>query len=203
MATVDLVNLSDAKAHLNIPGTDTSHDAELQGFIDAASEVVNYDAGPQTPMTYTETYRTAGRSRICLDHVPVIDVQSMTEYVGVQAWTLTLQPPGSTTDNYGFSIDIPEAGTIVRRSGAGTEINFFGPVVTVTYTAGQSSVRADVRMAVLEDIRGLYQQTQQGGKVGGGQIGAGGDDQWMAGPMHLFPRLTMLLEGRARTQSIA
>ena len=84
------------------------------------------------------------------------------------------------------------------------ETPFWGPVV-VAYTAGIEDVSPDIRLAVLEDIRGLFQQTQQGMRppAFGGGGGPGGGDTWTVGPMRQFPRLAALLEGAGRTQSIA
>lgn len=199
-----LITLDDVHAHLNIPASDISHDVELQGFIDAATAAISYATGPVQPTVYSET-RDGGSPVIMLDHPPIITVNSVIEYVGQVARTLTAQAPGATVDNYGYSLDDAVSGKLVRRSSAGTPMPFWGGpgAIVITYTAGIVSIPADVRMAALEDLRGLYQQTQQGGAVGGGQIGAGGDDQWNVGPMRLFPRLAMLLDGPGRTQSIA
>lgn len=198
-----LVTLAQVHDVLNIPTVDTSHDAELQRYIDAATATVTYITGPLTPTTFTEV-RDGGAPVIMLDNPPVQSITSVIEYVGATGYTLTSQAPGATTDNYGYSLDDPASGKLVRRSSAGMPMPFFGGrgAVVITYIAGVSSVPPDVVMAALEDIRGLYQQTQQGGKVGGGSIGSGGDDQWSVGPMHLFPRLAMLLDGPRRAQSI-
>jgi hypothetical protein len=157
-----------------------------------------------TSTQFTET-RDGGNPVIMLDNCPVITIDSVTEYVGVISYPLTSQPPGSTVSMWGYSLDDPAAGKLVRRSSAGMPMPFLGGhgSVVITYHAGQSTLPADLTLAILEDIRGLYQQTQQGGRPGGGAIGAGGDDQWTAGPMHLFPRLAMLLDSGTRTQSIA
>lgn len=196
-----IVTMADVHGQLNIPDADTSHDAELQGYIDAAAAIVGYEVGPITPTQFVETHRPAG-STVMLDQSPIISVVSVVEYWGRLAHSLTLQPPGSTVDNFGFSVDLANAGMLVRRSSAGTEISFLGTPVVVTYVAGYSVVPADVRLAVLEDIRGLYQQTQQGGRPsltgGGGPAG----DAWSSGPTHLFPRLAHILSGPSRTQSV-
>jgi hypothetical protein len=195
----DLVTLSDVHDFLNIPTGDTSHDTKLQHYIDAASQIVAYEVGDVTSTTHTETHVPTG-SRIILDWVPVLSIQTVTEYVGVLPYTLTSQPPGSTSDNYGYSLDLPNAGVLVRRDAAGQECNFFGSPVVVAYTSGRTSIPSDVFLAVLEDIRGLYQQTQSGGRPG---FQTPGSDQWNAGPLNLFPRLRAVLASSVRTQSIA
>lgn len=201
-----LVTLAQVRDVLNIPQTDMSHDAELQRYIDAATATVTYITGPLAPTTFVEV-RHGGTPVIMLDNPPVISITSVVEYYTPSGRPLTLQPLGSTTDAFGYELVDAVAGKLVRRSSAGYEAPFWGgrDSIVITYVAGVSTVPADVVMATLEDIRGLYQQTQQGGRssLGGGAIGAGGDDMWTAGPMHLFPRLNMLLEGPNRTQALA
>lgn len=205
-----LVAMSDVLRHCGLAQTDTTYLVELQTMIDAATPIVEYITGPINPLVVTsEVYPTThGESRLILRSVPVQSVQSVIEYIGITAWTLTSQPPGATVNNYGYSLDRPEAGLLVRRSAFGQEMPFLGTVVVVSYTAGLpvingvTQVPPDVKLAVLEDIRGLFQQTQLGGRPKFGASLAD-EDGWTVGPLHLFPRLAAVLEGRARTQSIA
>lgn len=199
---MSLVTVSDAKDHLNIPSTDTSHDTKLQGFIDAADAVITYLTGPVEPTSYTEVH-SGGGPTIVLLHPPVISVQSVTEYVGPTAYTLTQAELGQSAGAYSFSLDDPEAGIIARRYTGGLAGNFAGGYrnVAVTYTAGRTTTPADIRMAVLEDLRGLYQQTQMFGRPPFSSSAT--EDDWSPAPMHLFPRLSMLLDGPSRTPSIA
>ena len=115
-------------------------------------------------------------------------------------------PLGVSSSVYGYTLDDPVSGKLTRRTSGGFISPFIGgrQSVVIVYVAGQAAVPADIRLAALEDIRGLYQQTQQGGRgsLGGGALGAA-SDTWSAGPMHLFPRLNMLLQGPTRTQSLA
>lgn len=203
MAVTALVTLDDVHQHLNIPSTDTSHDIELGGFIDAATSFIEYVAGDVIPASYSETYETWRADTIMLRHTPVLQVTSVTEYIGINAYTLTAQPPGSTVDNYGYSLDIPEAGLLVRRSAVGTRMAFLGPTVVVAYTAGRDTVSGDIRMATLEDIRGIYQLTQLGGRPQFGTTSINPSEDWRVGPLKLFPRLAALLDGPGRAQSIA
>ena len=203
---LEVVSLDDLHAHLNIPVSDTSHDDELRGFADAALATIAYINGPLTPTTFTEV-RNGGSPVIMLDNPPVISITSVTEFYTQGGQALSLQPLGGATSSaYGYSLDDPIAGKLVRRTSGGYESSFIGGrnSVVITYVAG-AQLAPDVQLAMLEDIRGLYQQTQQGGRasLGGGAIGAGGDDQFSVGPMRLFPRLAELLAGPDRTQSIA
>lgn len=202
--TPGLVTLDDVHDHLNIPYSDYSHDTELQGFIDAADDLIPYDTGPLVPTVITGEVHNeaAGRDRIVLYETPVISVEAVNEYVGPQVRALTSQPLGTSSfDNYGYSLDDLNHGVLYRRIGSGMLGSFFG-YVTVDYTAGRATVPAGIRMAVLEDIRGLYQQTQLGGRPAFGSSGAE-DDTWNVGPMHMFPRLANLVEKYRRLPGLA
>ena len=198
-----LVSMADVRAHLNLDPSDVSHDVELQGFIDAMGPVISYMTGPVVPTTFTNESHNGGGPHIMLFNPPIISVQSVTEYAGNITYTLSQQQPGATVDNYGFSIDSFASGMLTRRGVAGVPLPFYGfdGGVIVSYTAGLASIPPDIRMAALEDLRGLYQQSQQGGRPAFG--GGAEDDSWSSGPLDLFPRLAMLLVGRRRTQSIA
>lgn len=201
--TTDLVTLTDVKAHLNIPTSDTSNDTELGGFIDAASDFITYIAGPVVSTPLTETHRTrGGLYYVMLRQPPVLSITSVVEYVGTVGYTLTQQQPGSTVDNWGYSINLA-SGALVRRSSAGTRMPFLGGDLVVAYVAGRVSVPPQIRLACLEDIRGLWQRTQLGGRPAFDDGGSSGSDGWTSGPLNLFPRLKALLDGATRTPSIA
>lgn len=200
-----LVALADVHDHLNIPAADTTHDVELQGFIDAVSSLIVYSTGPMSPLVITGEvhHEAAGRDRIVLYETPVISVQQVVEYVGPQARPLTSQPLGSASfDNYGYDLPDLASGVVYRRIGSGLLGTFFG-YVTVSYTAGYQALPADVRLAVLEDIRGLYQVTQQGGRPAFGQNTGAGEEPAGVSPTHLFPRVQQLLARTRRVQGIA
>lgn len=202
--STSLVSLGDVKAHMNIPTTDVSNDVELQGFIDAATDLIPYDTGPilPTPIVGEVHNEAVGRRAIVLYNSPILTVESVTEYVGTQTYVLTAQPSGAPGyDNYGYSFDDPFQGILHRRLGWGILGAFLGYVV-VSYTAGYGQIPPGIRLAVLEDIRGLYQQTQLGGRAAFASSGAE-DDSWTAGPLNLFPRLDNLLHKYSRVQSIA
>jgi len=196
-----LVTLDDVHKHLNIPDSDTTHDVELQGFIDAAEAIIVYNVGPVEETTFTEVH-SGGGPTIVLDNPPVISVTSVTEYVGPVAYALTQAELGVAAGAYSFSLDDPAAGIICRRYTGGLAGNFAGGYrnVQVVYVAGRATVPADIHMAVLEDLRGLYQESQQGGRPS--FTGTAEEETWSAGPMHLFPRLAGILSGPSRTPSI-
>lgn len=151
-----LITLDEAKAFLNI--TSTTYDAELQDYIDAASTAAEFYVGDITGGTWTE-HHDGGDSTIYTRHTPIQSVTSLTEYVGSITYTLTNQPLGSSVDAWGYTIDDPAAGRIVRRSASGIAWRFAPGVgnVTITYTSGvPGTASASVRMGVEFVVRHLW-----------------------------------------------
>lgn len=159
--TSTAITLPDVKRHLSI--TESTHDAALQDLIDAAVGVVEGLIGPLTPKTYSEVYNGGGY-RLVLRHAPVVSVSSVVENWGTINYTLTNQPVGQATDAYGYDIDDPEAGILVRRTVGSFPFPFFSGIgnVAVTYTAGRTSVPGPVKLAVLRQIRDLWSDYQSG-----------------------------------------
>lgn len=197
-----LVTLDDVKAHLNIDPNVTDGDTELQGFIDAATAYIQSLTGPIVPRQFTETH-SGGGSTIVLRNAPVLQVDSVVEYVGPTGYTLTRADLGTDGGAYSYSLDDPRAGIIRRRWNGGLVGAFIGGErnVLVTYWAGQASVPADIRMAVLQDIAGLYQPSQMGTNPYGSDTALGNAP---LNPMNLFPRVAEILSATStRTPSIA
>jgi hypothetical protein len=150
----DLVTLQQVRDHLNL-GSDTTHDTELQLYIDAVTEHVASKFGVLPSQSFTERLTPVDdgygehRWRFWPAHYPIISVTSAvaedeTEYTS----GFTVSPGGAS-----FRQD---------------DITAFGEW-TVTYVAGYGSIPADLKLAALEDIRGLYQPGQIGtsGPLGG------------------------------------
>ncbi|MFF5029245.1 hypothetical protein ACFY2J_34180 [Streptomyces collinus] len=160
-----VVDLRSVKAHLNLPETDTSQDAELQGFILAAGDLARDVVGPLLPEQHTE-WHDGGSPAITLEWLPLVSVQSVTEYVSASTWVLTEQPLGTSTDAYGYTVDL-DRGQIARRATGGAVCFPAGTKnVKVVYTAGRAggAIPWTVRLGALELIRHLWQLTQQGGR---------------------------------------
>lgn len=167
-----IVDLPSVKLHLNIPLTDVSNDGELQGFILAAGELARDVVGPVLAEARTE-WHNGGSTTVSLDSQPVASVQSVTEYVAATSWDLTEQPLGTSTDSYGYTVDL-DLGVIVRRA-VGDAIPFPRGTknVRVVYTAGRGGmVTWAIRLGALELIRHLWQLTQQGGRLKWAKTGA-------------------------------
>lgn len=195
-----LVTLTDVHNHLNIPTADTSHDTELQGFIDAAQPVVEDVVGPVVNVTLDEWYDGGGMF-LSVRHRPIVSVTSVTEYIGTSTYTLTqcATPDLGTTYSYSFET----SGQIVRRSAGGGMRAFPDGTsnVRVVYVAGRATVPANIRMGTLEVIRHNYQLGQQGGRPA---FGGGAEDvAWTPSGFAIPTRAIEWLTPNRRHPSIA
>lgn len=173
-SSVDIVTLDEAKTFLNI--TVATFDAELAGFITAASQMWINRVGPVGSAVFTEWY-DGGTSRIALRNTPVLSVTSVVESYGSTVhYTLTPQDlaAGPSSDAWGYTIDTT-TGLLTRRA-AGVAISFAPGQrnVQVVYTAGYAAIPEDIKHAVDLLIMHLW-QTQRGGSKRPGQ---GGTDDW-------------------------
>ena len=163
MAVTAIVQLADALAELNLPSTPSDGGAKLQGFIDAATAVIEDIVGHVVPGTATETY-DGGDTTIYLRQLPVLSVTGIVETIGLIDYTLTSQPVGSPIDNFGFTLDDPATGRVTRRSAGSQPFPFYANTanIAVTYTYGRATVPANIRLAALELLRFWWQQGAQG-----------------------------------------
>lgn len=184
-AVTALVTLAETRTHLNFGAGDTSHDTELEGFIDAATPVIEDLAGAVVGATWTneEHIGVAGQV-VYLRHVPVYSVTTLVEYRSGAAATLTgvaTAALGSTVNSYSVDLD---TGRVIRSDGC-------GQIVVATYVSGRAAVPSNVRLATLELVRHLYQLTQQGGRPAFG--GATEDGPWMPSGFAVPTRVMELL----------
>jgi hypothetical protein len=163
-----IVSLADAEAELNMTATPSDGGTKLQGFIDAASVVIEDIVGPVIGRTTTEIH-DGGDVSIFLWHAPVISIASIVETIGFTNYTLTAQPVGSPTDNYGYTLDDARVGRITRRSAGSTPVTFYANTgnVSITYSYGRTSLAIadgfdgpNIRLATLKLIRHMWAQEQ-------------------------------------------
>jgi len=198
-----LLTLPDVYAHLQIPATQQTDVAtQLQGFIDAATSVIQDITGPIVQQTYSEV-KDGGGTTIAVCHVPIVTVTSLVEYIGATGYTLVEAELGAPCGQYSYSLDEPSHGIITRRYSGGFAGQFAAGEsnIAITYTAGQSAVDPEIRMATLLDIQGLWTQSQYAGTSSA--FGSGfdntADSEWSATlPMNLFPRLMSVLQAPKR-----
>lgn len=163
-----IVDLPSVKAHLNITRDDPAQDDELQGFISAASEMARDVVGPILGEQHTQWF-DGGRPTVVPDWLPVVSVESVTEFYGLSRFLLTEQPLETQDNAFGFTVDY-DTGQITRRTFGGEQARFAAGTknVQVVYTSGRGVVPYSVRLGTLELIRHLWSMTQQGGLQRGG-----------------------------------
>lgn len=181
----DLVTLDQVLSHLNLaenPPTDLS---ELELFVSAATAHFEERFGILPTGTYTEVVRVrddwSGLYRQWLRPLrwPITSVVSVTSEDGATV--------------YATDLVISADGRAIRHDSIG-----YGDW-TVVYTAGQTPP-ADLQLAVLEDIRGLYQPGQIGPPATFGAFDI--DDGGAAGfrPINLWPRIDAWINARLGSQ---
>lgn len=174
----DLVTLAELNDVLNLDG-DTTHDVELELYIDAVTAHVSANYGDLPSGTYTELSHAFldddGTVRLMLSRQPVSSVTSITNSDGTAYTT----------------------GITVTADGYLEHDNLHTGRWTVVYVSGFAAVPADLKLAALEDIRGLYQPAQIGAP---GAFGAFGIESTDVGttyrPVRLWPRVDAWIEQR-------
>lgn len=169
-----LVTIEQVRAALNL-GLDTSHDVELQLYMDAVEEYVEARIGTMPSAEYTETVVFANGTLVTR-RWPIISVESVEDDYGT-----------SYTDDF----TINDAGYSVAHD------SVLAGEWTITYTAGFAAVPADLKLAVIEDIRGLYQPGQIGGPGAFGAFGIESTDTGVTyRPVRMWPRVDAWIESR-------
>jgi len=173
------LSLQQAKTHLNI--TVSTHDAELQAFIDTAEATLTRLVGP---LASTETtVRVAG----CVPYLvlpvsPAISLTSVTPYQGA---ALTLS---------NLYLD-PATAIVTQDSGFGFTARFY----TVVYAAGRTTAPADLLLAVKELVRHLW-STQRGPSQRPGSTASDSASNTLPGAAHTLPfRVTELIGPHLQT----
>lgn len=146
--------------------TDTTYDLILPQFIDAAVAVIENITGPINSTVVTEWHSggNGARSALVLRQRPVIDVVSVTGYIGNQAQPYTQAADPSASTSYSYTLEA-ETSTLTFRVGSGTDYPEPWGVqnMKVVYHAGQSTPPANVHLACIEVVRNLWDMSQQGG----------------------------------------
>lgn len=161
-----LLSLAEAKAQLDIDST--SHDVELQAYIDGLTAVIERYVGPVENRAVTETVNGHGTT-LCLRQIPVVSLTSFTP-------VLTSGRAITVSD---VAVDLPTG--VVRRLDGGT---FCGGPWTASYTAGRGTVPPTINLAARILLQHLW-RTQYGASRGLGSIG-GGDDFSVTEPIPGF-----------------
>jgi hypothetical protein len=183
--TVGIVSLTDLKTHLRYPQptASSSDDAGLQGFILAATEVIEDEVGKVVQRQVME-YHDGGQIAIYLRQRPVLEVVQVIENWGYFNWDLAFQPSTTipATNLFAYSLDMPSEGRVTRRSVGNIAIPFmamgseFPSNIQVTYIAGRNTVPWAIRLATLELCAHWWQNSQQRSYNAGGALPGNYDD---------------------------
>lgn len=172
----ELVTLDEVNDALNLGGN-TDHDDELRIYIDAVTAHVEKQRGAMPSQEITEVGTLVnlgdGRLRLMTRRIPVLEVASITDGVSTYSTGFTV-----TADGY------------VEHDNLYSDRRW-----TITYTAGYEAIPADLKLAALEDIRGLYQPGQIGPPAAFGAFGIESTDVGVTyRPVRMWPRVDAWLE---------
>lgn len=156
-----IFSLADARKHVNMPSTVTTHDEELRGWVEATGKAIEHFVGAVARRTVTEDHTDLpryGARTIALRTTPVISLTTV-------AAILT----GGTS--YAVSdLDVDGATGIVRRKDGGRMV---GPL-RFTYTVGLTVIAANISHGARLILQHLW-KTQGGGM---GRPAPGGMDDY-------------------------
>lgn len=169
----DVVTMDEVLSHLNMAANPPADLSELELFIDAATAHVSYRFGEFPARSYTEDIDVVddgvGTHRYWLrpKRFPITAVTSATNESGVAYAT-----------DFVVSTDAEH----FRHP------SITGGRWTVVYTAGEAAP-ADLKLAVLEDIRGLYQPGQIGPPASFGAFDIDDSPTGSFRPVNQWPRI--------------
>lgn len=173
---MSLVTLAPTKKQLNIDADDTSHDDELQLYIDAVTVPIEKALGrvaDQRQFTDELDLAASGSTSVLLSNVPVTEITDVATVDGATTWD-----PANLHVN-------AASGRVTVRSGPP-----LAGLVAFVYTAGTTPVAPNVQLAALLTIQHLW-ETKRGTMA----VGVGGDmETWTPGMGFAVPhRATELL----------
>lgn len=152
MAVIDgLISLDDARRSLGWAVSDTSNDADLERYIEAATPVIENITGPL--IQRAETYKFDGGFRAVVLPVRFSSVTSVVE-------------SGVTVTDY---VAEPDAGVVAAGTAISPrEFDAGHQNIVVTVQVGVASVPSNVKLATRELVRHWWQQGRQGNRPGFG-----------------------------------
>lgn len=176
-----LLTLAEAKAQLDIDST--THDTELQAYVDGVTAAIEAHVGPVENRAVTETHEipACGVRMVVLRQTPAVSLTSVTPVL-TNGTTYTVA-----------SLDLDGATGVVRRLDGG---RLYGPQ-RFLYVAGRGSVLPTINLAARIMVQHLW-RTQYGASRGLSSIGGGDDfsvNEPVAGWGYAIPnRVLQLLE---------
>ena len=162
----NIVTLQDVRTQLRYPNPSqpSNDDVQLQWFINAADEVIEYECDDILPHRFDEYY-DGGDCEVFLRHTPLLSVQNVEEgwgWINYELDYVESNSPGAVFSMFAFSVDGHSFGKITRRT-AGNVVIPFRPGtdnIRVQYTTGEAAVPGTVFLAELELIAHWWQNSQ-------------------------------------------
>lgn len=127
-----LLSLADAKKHLNIPATNTTHDEEIRDHLDAVTRYVESKVGPVVRRQRSETVDYVCGSVYYARKRRILSVDA-----------LTVLRDGSTPITLGDIVIDPEDGALRLVDGTWFPVEPW----KVTYTVGRETVPSNITLA--------------------------------------------------------
>lgn len=166
MATLDLLDLDEARRAVNLPSPSTSDaDDDLKLFVSGISGRIDELCGPVVQRTITDEKHDGGRCRILLDLQHVSSVTSVSEWAGTTETTLAAETNASKPAS-GYLLDpVGPYGFVYRRASNGDATFPAGRRnVLVTYVAGRYADTAAVderfKLAASAVLRRVFKREQ-------------------------------------------
>lgn len=165
MATTDLLTLAEARAAVNVTGTE--FDTDLALFVAGVSERIDALCGPVVARGVTGERHDGGAAWVRPRLVPVLDVTAVSEYTGTAALVLVEETLGTAPASaFLFEASPKFAPSVIRREG-GLDSLFPGGYrgnVVIGYTAGRytdtASVGSKFKVAAAAVLRRLWRREQ-------------------------------------------
>jgi len=156
-----IISLAEAKDYLQIPATNKNEDAKLVRMIQGLGPVVEFLVGPVIQKT-VEEWHDGGTDTVILRQRPIVNVMSVTEYVGSVQWPLAIIQDPSEGQVYSVQIETATGRLIRRTPGGGTQ-SFQGgrQTVQVIYVCGRQTIDTNITLGALELVRINFSQTQR------------------------------------------
>lgn len=161
-----VVALAEVKTHLNL--TVSTHDGEVQAFIDAAEAAIGERVGPLGTAAHEARVRGGGSTLV----LPIAPAVSLTSVTPADSTALTLS-----------DLHLDEETALVTYEVGGT---FSARHYDVAYEAGRATCPADLKLAVKELVRHLW-TTQRGATARPGSRESEAASNTLPGAAYVFP----------------
>lgn len=164
---MSVVSLSSVLNHLNL--TQSDNDGKVQDFIDSAEAAIVERTGPLELVQKTERVRGGGRTVLPLRVSPAASLTSVT-------------PVDGTALNLSDLYLDKESALVTYESGAAFGFRAYD----VVYMAGRATCPDDLKLAVKELVRHLW-QTQRGPTARPGSSQSESTSNTIPGAAYIFP----------------